>query len=255
MANKMPLKGEGGRLRVVDGHCHLDAAGEEPAVSELLSEMDALGVDRAVICPTEMYIAVYNREGNDYIIEAVRGHPQRFIGLATVNPWYGYKAIEELERSIKSGLKGLKLHPFLQGFHLTHEVARPIVEACAALGIPVYVHTGTPISSMPFQLAELARGFPEVPFIMGHMGHSDFWRDTIPAASRSDNIYLETSLVAVGLIRDAFEKLGAGRLIFGSDVPHSNLACELEKMSAIEMSGEEQRKVFGENLLSLLDRG
>ena len=254
MANKMPLDQEIGRLGVVDGHCHLGAAGEEPARSELLSEMDARGVDRAVICPTERYIAVYNREGNDYIMEAVRSHPRRFIGFATVNPWYGDGAIEELERSIRSGLKGLKLHPFLQGFHLTHEVARPIVEACAALGIPVYVHTGTPISSMPFQLAELARGFPEVPFIMGHMGHSDFWRDTVPAASRSENIYLETSLVAVSLIRNAFERLGAGRLIFGSDVPRSSLACELEKVRAIEMSEEERRKVFGENLLSLLDR-
>ena len=239
-------------MRIIDAHCHLGTEGEEPDAHSLLSEMNASGVEKAVVCPTEKYISVFNREGNDHIIEAVRRHPSRLIGFASVNPWFGEEAVDELERSIGLGLSGLKLHPFLQGFHLNDELVHPLMGACADLGVPVYFHTGTPISAMPFQLADLARKFPRVSFIMGHMGHSDFWRDTIPAASRSDNVYLETSLVAISLVRSAVEKLGAERVIFGSDTPHSNLACELEKVKAVEMGEEARGRVFAENILQLI---
>ncbi len=40
--------------------------------------------------------------------------------------------------------------------------------------VPVYFHTGTMIMAEPFQLRELAGEFPNVNFIMGHSGNTDF---------------------------------------------------------------------------------
>ena len=68
----------------------------------------------------------------------------------------------------------------------------------------VYAHTGTPITAEPFQLAELARTFPDVPMVMGHMGYTDFWYDAVPAALQSENIYLETSLIDMPVTPTAF---------------------------------------------------
>ena len=73
--------------------------------------MDESGVERAVVCPMDRHLAVYNRDGNDLVLSAVKRHPRRLIGLATANPWYGAGAVEEVRRALAEGLTGLKLHP------------------------------------------------------------------------------------------------------------------------------------------------
>lgn len=237
---------------LVDAHCHIEPG--STSVEELLSAMDNLGIRKAVICPADRYIAVLNREGNEYILKAVHEHPNRFIGFATVNPWFGRQAVKELKRFHDMGLRGLKINSFLQGFLLNDELVHPLVETCEKLRMPIYFHTGTPISAMPFQLADLARKFPNVSFIMGHMGYSDFWYDAVPAAKRSENIYLETSHMWVDLIRESVKKVGADRVLFGSDFPKSELSLELEKVKRyLDVSDEERGMILGRNLLKLID--
>ncbi len=209
--------------------------------------MDDAGVERAVVCSVDQFIAVSNREGNDEVARAVRAEPDRLWGLAAVNPWFGDQGVEELRRSLDAGLSGLKLNSHLQGFVLSDPIVHPLVEVCRNYDVPLYAHTGTPITAEPFQLAELARTFPEVTMVMGHMGYTDFWYDAVPAALQSENIYLETSLIDFMNIQTAIEKLGAHRILFGSDFPESDLSLELEKISMLEMSDADRGLVLGAN--------
>jgi len=213
--------------------------------------MDRAGVDRAVVSTVDEFIAVSNREGNDEILRAVAAHPDRLTGLAAVNPWFRQKGVEELSRCLEAGLSGLKLNSHLQGFVLSDPLVHPLVETCRSFEVPLYAHTGTPVVAEPFQLAELARTFPDVPMVLGHMGYTDFWYDAVPAALQAENIYLETSLIDIINIRTAIEKVGADRILFGSDFPESDLALELEKMSLVEMTGDERRRILGENAAKL----
>jgi len=87
--------------------------------------------------------------------------------------------------------------------------------------------------------------------VMGHMGYTDFWYDAVPAALQADNIYLETSLIDIMNISKAIERVGAHRILFGSDYPESDLSLELEKMAMIEMSDEARAKILGENAREL----
>ncbi len=240
---------------IIDAHCHIGPKEEEFSVEELLAQMDDSNVDKAVICPFDRYIAVSNREGNEYILEAVERCPERLIGFASVNPWFGKKAVGELRRAIESGLAGLKLNPFRQGFHLSDPLVHPLMETCGDLGIPVYFHTGTPVSAMPYQLADLARRFPRVNFLMGHSGHTDLVRDAISAALRSENIFLETSFVYVAIINQALKKLGSERIIFGSDVPRSNIMMELAKFKDVEITEQTRKRIFSENIIRILQGG
>lgn len=237
---------------MVDAHCHLGTKNEGLGSRDLLKAMDAVGVSKAVICPIEKYVAVYNKEGNNYISKAVKQHPKRMIGFATVNPWFGKAAVVELKRSIKMGLKGLKLNPFLQGFQINDVLVHPVVETCESLNIPIYFHTGTPVSSEPLQLTDLARKFPQVNFIMGHMGWTDFWYDATPAAEKSTNIFLETSHSNIDFIKTAFDTIGAKRILFGSDIPNSDLLIEYEKFKFIDMSDEDREMIQGRNILKII---
>jgi len=95
-------------MKIIDAHCHL-GKGFDMKVSpeELLKEMDKNGVEKAIACPVDRFIAVYNKEGNDYIMDCVKKFPKRFIGFATVNPWYGEKGISELKRCLDNGMREL----------------------------------------------------------------------------------------------------------------------------------------------------
>jgi hypothetical protein len=235
-------------VTVIDSHCHLGAGfRKRVSVDDLLREMDRAGVEMAVVTTVDEFIAVSNREGNDEVLRAVRSHRDRLRGLAAVNPWFREQGVRELKRCLEAGLSGLKLNSHLQGFVLSDPIVHPLVETCRAFGVPLYAHTGTPIVAEPFQLAELARTFPDVPMVLGHMGYTDFWYDAVPAALQSENIYLETSLIDIMSIRTALDKVGAGRILFGSDFPESDLALELEKMSLLDMTAEDRARVLGGN--------
>jgi predicted TIM-barrel fold metal-dependent hydrolase len=58
---------------------------------------------------------------NDYIYKIVEADPKILIGFASTVPNPYDKAVKELKRAILDlGLKGLKLHPNLQGIYLIY---------------------------------------------------------------------------------------------------------------------------------------
>ncbi len=244
---------EVGALSIVDARCTI-GPGRVSSLSadELVAQLAANDVEAAVIGPHDRCIAVANREGNDLVLDACRRHPGRLIGFATVNPWFGEEAVAELRRAVAAGLRGLILHPVLQGFLLADTVADPVVAVASELGLPVYVPTGTPVNALPLQLTELARRFPDARFIMGHMGHTDFWIDAVPAAAAVPNIYAEISYKQPHIIEDAIAQLGPDRVVFGSDAPFNDLRLELEKFREADMDARARELVGAETLLSLL---
>jgi len=238
---------------VVDCHCHVGVGHEyRQTADELLREMDRYEVDRAVICPVDRCIAVDNRAGNDFVLDTARAHPDRFYAFATANPWYGERAVVELQRALGEGARGIKLHPALQGFLLCDELVYPLVELAGELDVPMFFHTGTPAFSQPMQLAELALRFPGVNFIMGHMGSTDFWLDAIPAAQQSRNIYLDTSWSLPDKVTRAVAAVGADRVLFGTDSPLSTLRLEMGCRRATELADDVRDAVMGGNVLTLL---
>lgn len=240
---------------IIDGHAHIGIGREkslEP--NQLIAQMDENGVGRAVVCPVEEHIILHNKEGNDYLLEAVRAYPDRLIGFASVNPWYGVSALEELKRARDEGLRGLKLHPRIQGFAITSDIVFPLIELAGELDMPVYFHTGTYICAQPFQLAQLACLYPEVSFIMGHSGASDFWNDVIPATRIAPNVYLETSKTTPVTIMGLVSKESAlrERVIFGSNLPTSSYPLELAKVREAIADENLRAMILGENAMRLL---
>jgi len=230
---------------IIDAHCHLgEGFSASRSADELLKEMDENNVAKAVIVPMDRSIAVYNHEGNDFLLKVSRKYPERFIPMTTVNPWFGDKAIEELQWSFKEGARGLKFHPFLQGFRIGDEVTFPLIELAIRYQKPIYFHTGTPISGMPYQLTEVAMRYPEGNFIMGHMATTDFWNDVALATNAVQNIYLETSVNNPSSIKAMVEKVGADRMLYGSDSPENSISVEIEKINKVVDSEEERRYIF-----------
>jgi hypothetical protein len=239
---------------LIDVHSRIgpDDRGMARPIEQALQEMEACGIRRAWVCPMDRYVAVRNREGNDLIAAAVASHPNRFIGCAVANPWYGQKALEELDRALNLGLRALFLLPPVQGFQLSDPLVDDLADMTAQRSAPIYAHTGTPVCCEPFQLTALARRHPTGRFIMGHMGFSDFWYDAIHAAAAADNVWLETSLIDPGTISRALKMLGNRRLVFGSDAPISAIDVELQKVLSMEAAPQDVQRILRDNAQELI---
>jgi predicted TIM-barrel fold metal-dependent hydrolase len=238
---------------IIDAHAHVGKGRfKSLAPEELLRQMDEYGVDRAVICPVEEQITVYNQEGNDFILDQVRLFPTRFVGFAVANPWYGQPAVKELVRALGEGLRGLKLHPTVQGFSMNDPMVYPLIDVVARSEVPVYVHTGSAHFGEPLKLVELARRYPEVAFIMGHSGSSDFWSDLGRSHRFAPNIMFETSRNGPSKYTNMALNLGIDYLLFGSNAPESLYSLELASIRDIFTEREDLDKILGLNMARLL---
>ena len=168
--------------------------------------------------------------------------------MATANPWFGKKAIEEVRRSLSEGLTGIKIHSVLQGFRLSEHIIDPILELAAEFDVPVYAHTGTAGVAEPFHLIELARRFPTVNFIMGHGGASDYYNDSIRGMEFAKNVWLETSRNGPANYMLWKNEGLTDRIVFGSNAPDYIPAPEIETLKDIFTDDADHEKIFNTSI-------
>jgi hypothetical protein len=222
-------------------------------VDEILAGMDAHGISRAVLGAAGEYAAIRNTEGNDQIACAVRCHPDRFIGFATINPWWRDRAVDEVKRaSQEHGFAGIVIHPILHGFEANDPLVFPLIEAAVEQKMIVYVTGGAPYLAMPYKIADLAGRYPAGRFVMGHAGW-DFHFDVPYCLDACPNLSAETSRNGLANLESLARRFGAERLIFGSDYPFSSYESEIAKIRLLPgLSGAEQERILAGNAISLL---
>ena len=224
-------------IPIYDAHASLGKGSDfnlEP--KQLLGWMDNFGVVAAVVCPVDAGMAYHFERENDFLLEAARDHPHRFWPFLTGQPWAPEPSLKYLDAALSSGLvAGLCFDASLVGCSICDPKFYPFVEFAQAHNLPVYFHTGTPVHALPTQLMHLARRYPQASFIMGHMGFPDFWTDGVPVAEITPNIYLDTSYFGVApLLTGLVERMGADRILFGSDVPVCTYSLEIRKIHVLE---------------------
>ena len=210
-------------------------------------------------------------DGNEYVANIVKKYPEQFIGFATVDPWMGKSALQELENSVKNlGLKGLKLHPTHQAFQPNDILFYPLYDACAQLGVPVLFHSGFAACGvgMPggggFKLKysapipgidDIAADFPSLTIIMAHPAWP--WiEEQIAVALHKPNVYLDLSgwaprFIPQALIRETNTRLKE-KVLFGSDFPYLPPDKWLREFDALEIREGIREKVLLENAKKVL---
>ena len=218
---------------------------------DLIRELDCAEVDMAVAVPGEREMAVYNEAGNTFVLSESNKYPDRILPACTANPWYGFKAEEFLHKAFKNGAVILVLHPTLQGFLINDDLANPLLTIAQHYQRPVYVHTGGHLYGSPWQLIDKAMQFPDVKFIMGHAGATDYWNDVPYAGKFAPNVFIEGSYARPFSFMAHLDVVGIERGIMGSAAPKNSLVYEWEQYQRY-MPPDKYGAVFGENLAGLL---
>ena len=208
--------------------------GTDDLTDELIRDMDAYGIDKAVIQSRGVGT-------NEDIARAVRRHPDRFVGL--FRPVYNVRGsspqsrldFKELGRQVdvwvtELGLKGMgeiRLGRFTSE-SAPEKIANdlvPLMEILARHRLPVMFLTAwTQFSTalyhgMPLFVDDLAEKFPEVPIIITKMGrgYDMLFEMCLLVAYKHENVYLDTVQTRQDHLARAVAEIGAERIMFGTD--------------------------------------
>jgi predicted TIM-barrel fold metal-dependent hydrolase len=190
-------------------------------LEELLRQMDAAGVERAILTIDPHDPAPYQ--------EVRQAFPDRFILSAMLDPLGGIDTIRLLDRAVtRHDVRLARVTPFLVNRPPNDKVYYPIYAKCIELGIPISVNTGIPGPPMPAEpqrplyLDEVCLFYPELVLVMAH-GADPWWGEAIRLLLKYPNLYMMTSAYAPKYLPAELihfmNTRGQGKVLFASDHP------------------------------------
>ncbi|HWQ83646.1 MAG TPA: amidohydrolase family protein [Anaerolineales bacterium] len=258
---------------IIDTHVH-----PKMGAAALLAEMDSAGVQRSVLLAvdtdpndlrdpqrlretrlrffktpearqvlwseieTTMLQKLTPKVTNQIAADMVTAHPDRFIGLGSINlskdAAYVAAKLEEIERL---GLQGIKLLPFSQFFDPAEsENFRRVCDWSQKNGRVILIHTGCgappwdarafSLEANPEKLRPALELYPEAHIIMAHMGSYSkdepgiWFEEACKLGAEFPNLYGDLAAVAWLVEREKRvvrmrETIGFKRILFASDYP------------------------------------
>lgn len=234
-------------------------------VAGLLASMDVAGISRSVVCNIATN-AAQMRKVNNFALETAR-LCDRLIPLGSLHPHAEREEmVEELDRLVAGGIRGIKIHPDYVGVTLDDPAFDPIFELASARGMFVVTHAGfDPVSPdktfcTPDMILQVLDAHPTLRLVAAHTGGFDRETEVLDKLSGKD-VYLDTSLSALRAARDAAwgERCAAilrahrpDRLLFASDTPWSDPAAELAFLSGCGLSEDTLTRILWRNAEGLL---
>ncbi|MCL6431604.1 MAG: amidohydrolase family protein [Anaerolineae bacterium] len=247
------------------GRLYANPKARMATAEELISSMDAAGVDVAVTFGFGWGDPGLCRLANDYTAEAIRTHAGRLAGFAVVNP-ASRDAEAEIARSAGLGLAGIgELMPEGQGYSLGDaDLLAPTLEAARSLGWPVLVHVCEPVgheypgkgSPSLDGVVRLAGRFPETTLILAHWGGGLPFYELMPEVRAAlANAFYDTAASPL-LYDDAIFRVAAelapGRILFGTDYPLLGQKRMLERVRSAGLGEAALREMLGGTAVRLL---
>lgn len=206
---------------IIDSHVHLkhgDAAATEYPAHTIVEVMDAAGIDRSVVFAMSTTAA----RAIELVAAAVAAYPHRLIPYAYALPNYERPVLPELREAFTSlGFRGVKVHS--GECRLTDYLVDPVLRLAGECGVPCLVDFGGDLNTA----TRLAQDFPETKLIVAHFGRylcTDpvLLRAFISLAEHYANLWLDCSgVVLPWVIAEGVRRLGAERVLFGTDGPHT----------------------------------
>lgn len=244
-------------MNMIDAHVHLHGPN---LAAGTLEEGDRLGV-KLFVCSTVVGMGYYPsfdkvRTSNDDLYAVMQRYPERVAGYCYVNPRNGRQALEDFRRRIEDQqMIGLKLWVATL---CDDPLVYPFIEQAIAYRVPILIHAWRKtIGQLPYEstaehVVNLARRYPEARILMAHMAGQV--ESSVNQIAPYPNVYTDTSGSPIGgaEVSIAVRRLGAERVIFGSDLYGACLASNIGKVLGAGLSREELDLVMGQNMARLL---
>jgi uncharacterized protein len=237
---------------IIDCHCHAGKGDgltgpwdTDASLHNYLPWATEAGINKTVL------FAAFNNNytnANAEVAKIVNGNPGRFYGFAFV---HALKDAGNIFTMVKTavqqyGFCGIKVHRYDAG------ITREVCETAKHFNLPVLYDVMGEVT----QVELIAKEYPGVNFIIPHLGSfADDWKAQLAfldPLERYPNIYTDLSGVRrFDLIMEAYQRAGAGKILFGSDGPWIHPGTELVKVYALHLPKADEDLILYKNFIRL----
>jgi predicted TIM-barrel fold metal-dependent hydrolase len=242
------------------------------SLEEMLARMDAANIETAFLVAAKVgpigsracYHVPYR-----LVAEAVQRYPERFRGLAGLDPIEGMRGVRELERAVREdGFIGAHFYPHWFELPPDHAKWYPFYAKCVELDIPVQLQVGQsmiydpsyPRRSVgrPIALDAVACDFPELAIVGIHVG-IPWTEEMIAMAWKHPNVHIGCDAHSPKYWPASFVQFinsyGQDKVIFGTDFPVLQFERTRAEIEALGLRPEAKRKLLRENARRLYKLG
>ena len=219
----------------IDTHVHIggEKVGFQMSEEMVLAAMEKYQIDYAIVSngdaaevdheqnllPKEVQVS--QEDALRRVLAFARKYPDR-IGVGVWVKPLTEEVTPELEMLIRDNLDiiyAIKLHPFHSKISPVDERVIPYLELAKKYHLAVVSHTGGCEEAEPVHMYEAALKYPEIPFVMVHMGLGSDNKEALELLGKADNLYGDTAWVPMMTTEEANRRYGSKKMMFGSDMP------------------------------------
>lgn len=231
---------------------------------EMIGRMDAAGIERAfLIAPKSGRVGLPGCYHLPYsvVAKAVERHPDRFHGLAGIDPYEGMAGVRALESAVRNdGFIGAHCYPHWFELAPDHAKYYPFYAKCVELNVPFQLQVGqsmiyakehrTRSVGRPITLDGVACDFPELKLVGIHVGIP--WHDEMVAmAWKHENVFIGADAHSPKYWPASFvhylRSYGQDKVLFGTDFPVLDFARTMAEIEALGLPEAVLRKFLHGN--------
>lgn len=243
---------------IIDSHVHLKHGNVERTEytgEQIVDYMDAAGVDRSVV----FAMSTTTRRSIEMALAAIERYPDRLIPYVYALPGYERPVLDDLADALEGRFLGIKIHAGECRLH--PYIADPVFALAGDVGAPVLADLLGDLQTA----RRLAIDFPRTKLIVAHFGRylctdASLIDGFISLAEEHDNVWLDASGVVLDwTIEQAVSRIGAERVLFGTDGPHPMpdqvrlIENAIRQIEMLDLSDEEEAMVLGGSIARLLE--
>ncbi len=230
----------------------------ESTLIDLNDAMKEAGIQYAVLIAHPPFVS------NEFILDICSEN--RHLIPAVNIPKGTSKPGQLLKKYAARGAKILKIHAAADGEGVDSPRYRSLLRSASDLGLPVIIHTGCihthvyfrdPSQGLAERFTPWYENYPQTQFILAHMNFHQP-NIAIDLCEEFKNLWVDTSWQPAEVIGEAVRRLGAERVLFGTDWPlvGNNMTVGRQRMQDCKDIGllneEQTRLILGENAIKLL---
>lgn len=240
------------------------------SIEDYLLKMDDAGIERSLLIGVrggDLNIRGSFEVPYDYVQAVCEAHPDRFSGLAGIDPTRGIQGLKELEVAVKEhGFVGAHWYP--HWFSMPPDAAQiyPYYAKCCELDIPIMMQVGQnlvynrvrrlPSVARPILLDQVAIDFPDLRIIGIHIGIP--WTDEMIAMCwKHENVFTAGDAYAPRYWPEQYvhyaNTIGRHKVMFGTDWPVISPERAVQEVNNLGLKPESHALLMRENALRVFN--
>lgn len=241
---------------------------EGVSLEDMIRRMDEAGIERSMLIAAKVgpadHRACYHVPYK-LVVDAVQKYPDRFLGLAGVDPTEGMRGVRELEMLVREyGFIGAHTYP--HWFELAPDHARyyPFYAKCVELDVPIQLQVGQSLvydksfprrsTGRPITLDSVACDFPELKIIGIHIG-IPWTEEMIAMAWKHENVFIGSDAHAPRYWPQSFihyiNTYGQDKVIFGTDFPVLDFGETRRQIDELNLRPGPKQKFLRDNVIRI----